>query len=137
MTYSQTYVQSGSSNRWHTTVEDALAWQRRLNLPADEFELVADSFFGNMDESCFMANADGKVKVIASSEKKKTEKITDDCRASITSVRCGMASGEEGPYIFLAKGKKLKGNPSKEISVRIRLSSYQSVLVSSCLPMPT
>jgi hypothetical protein len=55
-----------------------------------------------------MANSDKDVKIIASLSKKKVEKITDDCRASITSVRCGMASGEEGPYIFLAKGQKIE-----------------------------
>jgi hypothetical protein len=93
--------------RWHTTVENALAEQRRLNLPTEEFDKVCDSFFGNLDESCFMTNSDGKVKVVASNEKRKTEKITDDSRQSITSVRVGMASGEEGPYIFLAKGQEI------------------------------
>jgi hypothetical protein len=69
-----------------------------------------------------MVNADNKILIIASSTKRKTEKITDDCRASITSVRCGMASGKEGPYIFLAKGQKirrpsLKGDISKSSPV--------------------
>jgi hypothetical protein len=118
--------------RWHTTVENALAEQRRLNLPAEEFDKVCDHFFGNLDESCFMANADGKVKVIASSDKKKTEKITDDCRSSITSVRVGFASGDEGPYIFLAKGQEiqrasLKGDLSK--------SSVVDAPVGSCVVM--
>jgi len=122
--------------RWHTTVEAALAEQRRLNLPADDFEKVTDSFFGNLDESCFMANADGKVKVIAASNKSKTEKITDDCRASITSVRIGMASGEEGPYIFLAKGQKierasLKGDLSKRArTIGVKLPVGSCVIMS-------
>ena len=92
--------------RWHTTVEDALQELRRLNQPAIEFEDLCHHFWGNLDETCFQANADGSVKVIASSEKKKTEKISEDCRSSITSLRIGMASGIQGPFTFLAKGVK-------------------------------
>ncbi|KAG7372912.1 hypothetical protein IV203_033636 [Nitzschia inconspicua] len=76
--------------RWHTAFEDALNTQKRLNLPADEFAQVHDSFVGNLDESCFMANADGSVKVVGSAAKTKTEKITDDCRVicAIELVKC-------------------------------------------------
>jgi len=54
-----------------------------------------------------MANADGSVQVIASLSKKKTEKNTDDSRASITSLQIGLASGAQGPFIFLAKGIRM------------------------------
>jgi hypothetical protein len=127
-TTKRSQIQVEQQLRWHTTVEAALAEQRRLNLPADEFEKVTDSFFGNLDESCFMANSDNKILIIASDAKRKPEKITDDCRASITSVRCGMASGEEGPYIFLAKGQKierssLRGDISRRGAVRLPIGS--------------
>jgi hypothetical protein len=36
------------------------------------------------------------------------KKNTDDSRESITAVRTGNAAGNEGPYIFLAKGKKME-----------------------------
>jgi len=54
-----------------------------------------------------MANADGSVRVIASLSKKKTEKNTDDSRASIASLRIGLASGAQGPFAFLAKGVRM------------------------------
>jgi hypothetical protein len=72
-TTKRSQIQVEQQLRWHTTVEAALAEQRRLNLPADEFEKVTDSFFGNLDESCFMANADNKIQIIASSAKMKSE----------------------------------------------------------------
>jgi len=89
--------------RWHATVEEALGFQRKMNQPADEYLMLEDHFLGNLDETCLMANADGSVRVIASLSKKKTEKNTDDSRASITSLRIGLASGTQGPFTFLAK----------------------------------
>ena len=71
-----------------------------------DFQDVCDHFVGNIDKSCFMATGDGSVKGIASSNKEKTEAIRDDCRSSITSLRSGNAAGNQGPFIFLAKGKK-------------------------------
>jgi len=93
--------------RWHTTVEEALDFQRKMNQPSDEYLMVEDHFLGNLDETCLMANADGSVRVIASLSKKKTEKNTDDSRASITSLRIGLASGTQGPFTFLAKGVRM------------------------------
>ena len=90
--------------RWHTALEEGFADQRRLNLPADEFDDLKDHFTGNFDETCFMSNAHGDIKVVATNKKIKTEKISDDCRASITSCRTGTAAGTQGSFIFLAKG---------------------------------
>ena len=42
---------------------------RRLNQPTVEYDKVADYFFGNTDETCFMANANGGIKVVASASK--------------------------------------------------------------------
>ena len=90
--------------RWHTTIEWAM---EELNQPTVEYDKVAHYFFGNTDETCFMANANGGIKVVVSASKKKTEKIVDDSRASITSLRLGMAAGTQGPFIFLAKSKTI------------------------------
>jgi len=73
--------------RWHATVKEALDFQRKMNQPADEHLMSEDHFLGKLDETCLMANADGSVRVIASLSKKKTEKNTDDSRASIASLR--------------------------------------------------
>ena len=94
--------------RWHTTVQEALDFQRRVNKPTEEYLSKEDFFFGNLDETCLMANADGTVRVIASASKKKTEKNTDDSRASITSLRIGLSSGTQGPFTFLAKGTRME-----------------------------
>ena len=63
-------------------------------------------FVGNLDESCLMP-ANGNIYVVASSGKNKTEKILDDFRKSITTVRTGFTSGQQGAYLFLAKGKNM------------------------------
>jgi hypothetical protein len=85
-----------------------------LNQPEADFEDVQEHFVGNFDEACLMAN-DGKVHVIASSEKSKTEKVMDDNRASITTLRVGMASGDQGPFIFLITGKKVEREKMKDL----------------------
>ena len=93
--------------RWHTTIQEAIDYQRKVNKPEAEYLEVEDFFFGNLDETCLMANSDGSVRVVASASKKKTEKNTDDSRASIASLRIGLASGEQGPFTFLAKGTRM------------------------------
>ena len=46
---------------------------------------------------------------------KKTEKISDDCRDSITTLRVGFSSGDQAAYLFIAKGKNLDRRNFKEI----------------------
>ena len=50
---------------------------------------------------------DGKIYLVASSGKNKTNKISDDYRESTTIVKTGFPSGQQGAYFFLAKGKTL------------------------------
>ena len=115
--------------RWHTTVDEALQEQRRLNHPIAAFELCQDHFFGNMDETCLMANADGAVRVLASAGKKKTEKNSNDSRVSITSLRVGMASGDQGPFTFLARGNRFD-RPSVKKVIKERCPSGSNVHMS-------
>ena len=68
------------------------------------FDNVADRFTSNFDESCFMANQDGGIKIVASGGKKKTENNCHDCRASVTRSRVGNCFGNQGIFIFLSKG---------------------------------
>ncbi len=48
--------------RWHGTVDSLLEELERLNSPHKEWQLIKndaklyDSFVGNVDEACFMAN---------------------------------------------------------------------------------
>ena len=105
-TIKRTEISMEQQLRWHTSVEYALSEQARLNLPPEEFELVKEHFFCNMDESSLLGS-DGTVKVIGAACKSKTEKIMSDCRASITVLRTGAAGGSSGPWIFLAAGKEM------------------------------
>lgn len=83
-------AQSTMSIRTQVTVEQQLCWhegidyrlkeQDRLNTPSILFRSLKDHFVGNVDESCFLSS-DGKVRVVASSNKKKTEKITSNTEA--------------------------------------------------------
>ena len=95
--------------RWHLLYDTTFAELKKLNEldgTGVTFDEVSEHFVGNIDESCFMANQDGSVKVVASAAKRKTEANRDDCRCSITSLRSGNAAGDQGPFIFLAKGKR-------------------------------
>ena len=68
------------------------------------FDDVAEHFTGNFDESCFMANQDGSIKIVAYGIKKKTENNFDDCCASVKIFRQGNCFGNQGPFIVLSKG---------------------------------
>jgi hypothetical protein len=93
---------------WHTSADFALAEQERLNLPAEEFNQKKEHFFCNMDTSSLLAS-DGTVKVIGSASKSKSEKIMEDCRASIYVLQIGAAGGFSGSWIFLAAEKNVSG----------------------------
>jgi len=129
-TTKRSQIQVEQQLRWHTTVDDTLAEMRRLNQPAAAFAQLEDHFFGNFDENCLMANADGSVRVMASNTKKKTEKNTDDSRASITSLRVGMASGEQGPFTFLAKGSERFNRPSLQVLLKTRCPKGSQIIMS-------
>ncbi|GFH45620.1 hypothetical protein CTEN210_02094 [Chaetoceros tenuissimus] len=110
-TTKRTQVTVEQQLRWHENIEYCFNELDRLNQPSIEFQALKAHFIGNVDESCFLAS-DGKVRVIASSAKKKTEKITSDTRDSITSIRGANAAGEQFPFLFLLKGKTLKDRSS-------------------------
>jgi len=46
---------------WHATVQEAIDFQREVNKPTNKHLEVEDFFFGNLDETCLMANTDGSV----------------------------------------------------------------------------
>lgn len=115
--------------RWHTTVDAVLKELERLNQPSIEFEPLKAHFWGNLDESCLHVD-EGTVAVIASSSKAKTEKILSDSRSSITSIQVGFASGQQGPFIFLAKGKKIERMSLKDIEKRDGVPAGSHVAMS-------
>ena len=97
--------------RWHTTVDNAFEQLRaknqgRCKLTGKTFGELIGHFIIGGDEACFIANATGDGKVIASCDIQKQEKNVDDCRSSITAYRTGTAKGDQGPTGFLLKGDK-------------------------------
>ena len=115
-TTSRTQITAEQQLRHHTALDVAFGeLSARNNDPRRllPFDKVSEFFVWNWDEMCYVA-CDGVVKVVASAEKKKTEKNSDDCRDSITAGRFGNAAGDQGAYFFLAKGKSL--NEWKKIS---------------------
>jgi hypothetical protein len=100
--------------RWHTVVEKAIDVLEVRNQPSEEFIPVRSHFWANVDETCVLGS-EGVIRVIASKHRKKTEKNMNDFRDSITIVRSGCASGESGPWIFLAKGKEMTVNSFRNL----------------------
>jgi len=58
--------------------------------------------------------SDGVIKIVCLL-KSKTEKKMDDCCALNTSLNLGMASGAQGPFIFLTMGKTINCMPMKDL----------------------
>ena len=64
-------------------------------------------FMLNLDETCFMC-CDGKLKIVGALNTKHHDKNVADNRTSITVVQVGNAAGNNGPVIFILKGKGSK-----------------------------
>jgi hypothetical protein len=92
---------------WHCFIDDVWADQAQRNQPCKDFDKLKEHFMGNLDETGVGAT-ESCLNIIGEKEMKKQEKNTDNSRESITAVHTGNAAGNEGPYIFLAKGKKME-----------------------------
>ena len=84
----------------------------------------------NLDESCIVSNY-GSLMIIGGSDRKKHKKRLDDSLLSLTLIRIGNASGNEGPWIFLYKGKS---NPNKSISDAVLVYQHGGQVGSHCHP---
>ena len=78
--------------------------RKHNKLQNKSFESDSPFFIWNLDESGFQAN-DSVLRVIGE-KRRKLEKNCSDLRLSVTVVRVGCAGGDDGPVIFLLKGKK-------------------------------
>ena len=110
-TSKRTNINLAQQFRWHTLVEDQYAWLRETNtglcpVTKKTFGELMRYFIIGLDKMCIMSDAHGNLHVIASADKKKHEKLLQDCRCSITLVRTGVIAGTTGPTIFLLKGTK-------------------------------
>ena len=66
-----------------------------------QFGEVMKHFIVGGDESCFMADADGNLKIFAEKGRNKHEKKAGDYRGSLTAMRYGAAGGSNGPSAFI------------------------------------
>ena len=78
----------------------------KCNKSGQTFGELIGHFIIGLDEMCLMSDTHGNLRIIGAAEKKKHEKVLQDCRSSITIVRTGTVSGVTGPTIFLLKGTK-------------------------------
>lgn len=96
---------------WHTMlqkgIEGLIAEHMAITAkPRVEVLKTIDHFLWNGDETCFMVGADGRVRVVYGSKRRRNhELILTDSRFSITVYRCGNAAGVQGPFIFVMKCK--------------------------------
>lgn len=76
----------------------------------DIFWEVIDHFVVGGDEACFMADANGSLKVMGAAGVKKHEKKVSDMRPSITAFRSGTAAGNNGStgFIMIMRGVRKK-----------------------------
>ena len=75
----------------------------------------SEHFTGNFDESCFMVNRYGSIKIVSSVSKKRTENNCDNFLASVTSLKGGNCFGNQGPLIFLSRGKSVGPENFREL----------------------
>jgi hypothetical protein len=95
----------------HHAVEEVYAFMRTKNTGlckfwGKSFGKIMPHFIIRLDEMCLMSDCHGDLCVFAASDKKKQEKLLQDCRCSITVVRTGTVAGTTGPTMFLLKGTK-------------------------------
>ncbi len=79
---------------------------------------------------CLMSDCHGDLRVFAAANKKKQEKLLQDCRCSITVVRTGTASGITEPTVFLLKGAKRHNNFNDDYLLRYGMAKGSPVLMT-------
>ena len=97
--------------RWFNTYADALNFLREKNTgrcrkTGKTFGELIIYFIVAGDESGFIANADGTLRIVGDRKKRKHEKNCADSRASMTLYRTGSVAGHNGPTCFVMAGKK-------------------------------
>ena len=93
--------------RLHGTCDEAMEEMDSLNYWHPEWDNIKksksiDIFWGNIYETSMTAST-GTTKIVGSKFVKKHEVNTDDNRDSIIINRSGLASGAEGPRMFLMR----------------------------------
>ena len=94
--------------RWHCAVQEVYNFMQTKNTGLCKLsgKSFGAQFIIDLDEMCLMSDCYGNLYVFAAADKKKQEKLLQDCRCSITVVHAGTVAGTTGPIMFLLKGTK-------------------------------
>ena len=87
---------------WHCAVEEVYDLMRSKNTElckifGKSFGKIMPHFIIGLDEMCLMSYCHGNLRVFAASDKKKQEKLLQDCCCSIAAVRTGTVAGTTSP----------------------------------------
>jgi hypothetical protein len=96
---------------WDCAVDEVYDFMRTKNtglckLSGKTFGEVMPNFMVGLYEMCLMSDCHGNLQVFAADDKKKQDKLLQDCCCSITFMRTETASVFTGPTIFLLKGNQ-------------------------------
>ncbi len=133
-TSNRTNINVAQLYRWHCAVDEVYDLMRTKNtglckLSGKSFGEIMPHFIINLDEMCLMSDCHGDLRVFAASEKKKQEKLLQDCHCSITVVRTGTVAGTTGPTMFLLKGAKCRKHFNDDYLLRYGMAPGSKVIM--------
>jgi hypothetical protein len=110
-TSNRTNINMVQQYRWHRTVQEVYNLMQTKNtglckLLGKSFGEIMPHFIIGLDERCLMSDCHSDLRVFAAADKKKQEKLLQDCQCSITGVRTGTVVSTTRPTTFLLKGTK-------------------------------
>jgi hypothetical protein len=134
-TSNRTNINVAQQYHWHRAVDEVFQYLRVNNtglcqLSGKTFGEVMPNFIIGLDEMCLMSDAHGNLRVFASADKKKQEKLLQDSCCSITVVRTGTVSGITGPTYFLLAGTVRKNAFSEKYLIRHSMKPGSTILMT-------
>ena len=108
------HMQAGSEQNqceWYTLLHGEIEKLIAKHMAVTKMERwqvldTLDHYLWNGDETSFMVGADGRIRVLYGSKRRRNhELVLTDSRFSITCYRTGNAAGVQGPFVFVMKCK--------------------------------
>ena len=87
-------------------------------------------FIIGLDEMCLMSDCHSDLRVFAASDKKKQEKLLQDCHCSIPVVCMGTVVGTTGQTMFLLKGAKCRNHFNDDYLLRYGMAPGSKVVMT-------
>ncbi len=126
---------------WHSNTDGIVQWMKCMiqwewrtpgsaNFRENHFGEIMPHFIIGLDEMCLMSDCHGNLRVFAASDKKKQEKLFQDCHCSITVVRMGTVAGTTGPTMFLLKGAKCRKHFNNDYLLRYGMAPGSKVIMT-------